>query len=119
MFEFYERRTEPLLPARKFYSRLARSVGWGLALISVSLAVGVAGYHAFCHLGWTDAFVNAAMILSGMGPIAELPTRSAKIFAGCYAIYSGIALISTTAVIFAPIVHRLMHRFHLEGANRD
>lgn len=110
----YERRNEPLLPRPKFYRRLARSIAWGLGLIAVSLAIGILGYHQLGHLGWTDAFLNAAMILSGMGPVAELHGPAAKIFAGCYAIYSGIALISTAGVIFAPVVHRLLHRFHLE-----
>lgn len=86
----------------------------GLGLIASSLIVGILGYHTLAHLGWTDSFLNAAMILSGMGPVAELNNRAAKLFAGCYAIYSGIALISTTAVVFAPVVHRLLHRFHLE-----
>jgi hypothetical protein len=110
----FERRTQPLLPRPKFYRRLARSVTVGLILIGASLAVGMLGYHGFEHLTWTDAFLNAAMILSGMGPVAELHSRGAKIFAGCYAIYSGIALISTVAVIFAPVIHRLTHRFHVE-----
>ncbi len=111
----YERRTDPLLPRPKFYRRLARSATYGAGLITASLVVGMAGYHWLDHLGWIDAFLNAAMILSGMGPVAELHTASAKIFAGIYAIYSGVALISTTAIIFAPVVHRLLHRFHLAG----
>lgn len=109
----YERRTDPLLPWPKFYRRLARSATYGAGLIAVSLLVGMAGYHWLEHLDWIDAFLNAAMILSGMGPVADLHTNSAKIFAGCYAIYSGVALISTSAIIFAPVVHRFIHRFHL------
>ena len=80
----------------------------------MSLVVGILGYHGFEHLSWIDSFLNASMILSGMGPVAELHNTSAKLFAGCYAIYSGIALISTAALVFAPIIHRLIHRFHLE-----
>jgi hypothetical protein len=109
----FEHRNQPLLSRPQFYQRLARSFAYGVVLIGISLLIGIVGYHTLGHLGWTDSFLNAAMILSGMGPVAELHTRTAKIFAGCYAIYSGIALISTTAVIFAPIVHRLLHRFHL------
>jgi hypothetical protein len=115
----FERRTEPLLPRRAFYRRLARSVTVGLALISLSLMVGMFGYHGLAHLTWTDSFLNAAMILSGMGPVAELHARGAKIFAGVYAIYSGIALISTAAIIFAPVVHRGVHRFHLAEDKSD
>jgi len=103
-----------LLPVLRFYRRLARSVAWGLGLIAGSLVIGVLGYHAIAGFDWADSFVNAAMILSGMGPIGELHSVGAKVFAGIYAIYSGVALISTTAVIFAPIIHRLLHRFHLE-----
>jgi len=109
----FEHRAEPLLPRRQFYTRVARNAGYGAVLIVFSLAVGMIGYRAFAHLAWDEAFLNAAMILSGMGPVAELHSRAAKIFAGCYAIYSGIALISTTAVVFAPVLHRLLHRFHL------
>lgn len=93
--------------------RVVRNLAYGLVLIVVSLAIGILGYHQLAGLGWTDAFLNAAMILSGMGPVAELHTRAAKIFAGTYAIFSGIALISTAAVIFAPVLHRMLHRFHL------
>ena len=103
-----------LTPRPQFYRRVARSVSWGLALIATSLVIGILGYHGFEHLSWIDAFLNAAMILSGMGPVAELHSTSAKLFAGWYAIYSGIALISTAALVFAPIIHRLIHRFHLE-----
>jgi hypothetical protein len=115
----FEHRAQPLLPRRKFYRRLARSFTVGMMLLLASLAVGMVGYHELGQLGWTDAFLNTAMILSGMGPVAELHTRAAKIFAGTYAIYSGIALISTAAVIFAPIIHRLLHRFHLADEKAD
>lgn len=115
----YERRTEPLLPRPKFYRRLARSISWGIGLITGSIVIGILGYHFLDHLGWVDAFLNAAMILSGMGPVAELHGTAAKLFAGIYAIYSGVALISTTAIIFAPIIHRLLHRFHLEEKPLD
>ena len=110
----FERRDEPLLPRRKFYHRLARSAGYGTVLILASLVVGTLGYHLLERLAWIDAFLNAAMILSGMGPVGELHHASAKIFAGCYAIYSGIALITSVGVIFAPLLHRLLHQFHLK-----
>ncbi|MEO6002419.1 MAG: hypothetical protein ABIZ04_11780 [Opitutus sp.] len=113
----FESRHSPLLPTRRFYARLARSFAWGTALILVSLVIGMAGYHRFEHLAWIDAFLNASMILSGMGPVAEMHSSGAKLFAGCYAIYSGIALISTAALFFAPIIHRLLHRFHFEDSD--
>ena len=110
----FERRHQPLLPRRQFYRRFARSVALGCGLIAVSLAMGMISYHGLEKLAWLDAFLNAAMILSGMGPVTELHHGGAQLFAGCYAIYSGIALISTAALIFAPLVHRVMHRVHLE-----
>lgn len=111
----FERRRQKLLPRREFYRRLARSFACGIGLILISLVVGTAGYHSLENLPWIDSYLNASMILSGMGPVTELHHPGAKIFAGIYAIYSGIALISTVAVVFAPLVHRLIHRFHLEN----
>jgi hypothetical protein len=110
----FERRRQSLLPRREFLRRLARSVAAGCGLVVFSLGVGIIGYHELAGLGWVDAFVDAAMILSGMGPLSPLRDDTAKIFAGCYAIYCGIALIATVGVIFAPVVHRALHRFHLE-----
>lgn len=104
------------LPSRReFAGRLLRAVLFGSALIAVSLAIGVAGYRVFEHMDWIDAFANAAMILSGMGPLQPLATPGGKIFAGLYAIYSGLALLSIAAIVFAPVVHRFLHRFHLEN----
>ena len=91
----------------------------GVMVIIVSLAIGMIGYHTLEKLSWVDAYVNAAMILSGMGPVATLQTDAGKIFAGCYALYSGIALISVVGIIFAPVIHRLLHKFHLEDKKLD
>ena len=112
----FERRRQPLLPRRVFYGRLARGAGIGLLIVVVSLAIGMAGYHFLEKMSWLDAFVNAAMILSGMGPIGSLQTSAGKLFAGCYALYSGLALITTMGVVFAPVFHRFLHKFHLEAA---
>src|SRR6185503_4797000 len=112
----FEHRASPLLSRRKFYRRIARSLAFGAAIIGGSLAIGMAGYHVFEHLSWLEAFVNAAMILSGMGPLSPIQTNAGKGFAGCYALFSGVAFLSSVGVIFAPIVHRLLHRFHLESA---
>ena len=75
------------------------------------------GYHFFERLNWLDAFLNAAMILAGMGPVNNVNSEAGKIFAGCYAIYSGIAFLSTVAVIFTPVVHRLLHKLHFDEGN--
>jgi hypothetical protein len=110
----YERRDEPLLPRREFYRRLARNAVLALGILFFSLLLGVAGYHHFEAMSWIDSFANASMILSGMGPFGELKTSGGKVFAGCYALFSGVVLLSTIAVFLAPIVHRFMHAFHLE-----
>ena len=110
----FEHHTKPLLPRKEYYRRVARHAALGLIIIAGSLGIGMIGYHFFENLPWIDAFVNAAMILSGMGPVATLQTDGGKIFAGCYAIFSGLALIAILGIIFAPVVHRSLHKFHLE-----
>jgi len=115
----FEHHTKPLLPRKVYYWRLARSAGLGGIIIAVSLGMGMTGYHVFEKLPWIDAFLNAAMILSGMGPVATLQTEAGKIFAGCYALFSGIALITIVGIILAPVVHRFLHKFHLEDEGRD
>jgi hypothetical protein len=107
-----------LLPRREFVHRLGWSVAAGAALIAFSLSIGMVGYHFLGGLPWIDAFLDAAMILSGMGPVAPMQGAAVKLFAGCYAIYCGIALIGTTGVILAPVIHRSLHKFHLEW-NQD
>ena len=119
MAKMFERRKSPLLPRRAFYARLGRSVALAFAIVLVSLGLGMAGYHGFEKLSWLDAFLNAAMILSGMGPVAQIQTPGGKLFAGCYALFSGLALITVMAVIFAPVFHRFLHKFHLEADPRD
>jgi NhaP-type Na+/H+ or K+/H+ antiporter len=114
----FEHRTKPLLPRKEYYHRLAHHAALGVAVIAGSLGIGMIGYHAFENLPWVDAFLNAAMILSGMGPVATLQTDAGKIFAGCYALFSGITLIGILGIIFAPVVHRFLHKFHLEDEDR-
>jgi len=111
----FERRTQPLAHRRVFVHRLVMSAAFGLTLIALSLLAGMVGYHTLVGLPWIDAFLNASMILSGMGPLASPETFAGKLFAGLYALYSGLALIFVAGVILAPVIHRLFHRFHLEG----
>ena len=115
----FESRTKPLLPRHVYYRRIARNTALGAVVLVISLGIGMVGYHELEGLRWIDAFLNAAMILSGMGPVAVIQTNAGKIFAGCYAIFSGIALISILGIIFAPVVHRALHRFHLEDEGRE
>jgi hypothetical protein len=109
----YEHRGEPLLPRRQFLSRLATHGVGAAALVFATLWLGMAGYHWLERLSWLDAYVNAAMILGGMGPVAELHTTAGKLFAGTYALFAGIVFLVVVGVVFAPVVHRAMHRFHL------
>jgi len=111
----YEPISKPVLPRRQFVSRVMRACLVGFGLIVFSLAIGMAGYHWFFpKLDWADAFVNASMILSGMGPLANPETTAAKIFSGVYALYSGLMLVMSAGVIFAPIVHRFLHKLHAD-----
>jgi vacuolar-type H+-ATPase subunit I/STV1 len=111
----FEHVSKPVLPRPQFLSRMMRAILLGVALIAVSLAIGMAGYlYFFPKLDWADAFVNAAMILSGMGPLAMPETTGAKLFSGCYAIYSGLMLVMSAGVVFAPLVHRFLHKLHAD-----
>jgi hypothetical protein len=110
----YEHLSQPLLRWPRFLRRVALSAAIGALLIAISLVLGMAGYHWLVALSWIDAYENAAMILSGMGPIATPATWAGKFFAGTYALYSGVAVLATTAVVFAPIVHRFLHYLHAD-----
>lgn len=114
------KRPRALLPRAVFMARLAANGAIAAAMVVVSLAIGVVGYHLIAHLSWIDALLNASMILAGMGPVDPLPSTAAKLFASAYAIFSGVAFLGIVAVLLAPIVHRFLHRFHLEvGADHD
>jgi hypothetical protein len=114
----FEHHTKPLLPRRVYYQRLARHAAIGVLVILVSLGIGMLGYHCLEKLPWIDAFLNASMILAGMGPVASMQTDAGKLFAGVFALYSGIALIMVLGIIFAPVIHRFLHKFHLEDEGR-
>jgi hypothetical protein len=113
----YETRNHPLLSRRHFLRRMAAHGALAGGLIGLSLFGGMAGYAGFEHLGWTDAFLNASMILGGMGPVDFPKTEAGKLFAGAYALYSGLVFLVAAGLLFAPLAHRLLHRFHLEDAS--
>jgi len=115
----FERRHEPLVPLQRFAARLLRAMLLWLALAVVGLAIGMAGYAASEGMSAIDAFVNAAMILSGMGPVTELKTDGGKLFAGLYAIFSGLFVVIATGFVLAPILHRVLHSFHIEDEKDD
>ena len=110
----FENRHQPVLPLSRFLRRLMWSCTVGLVLILVALGVGMVGYHRLFSLSWIDAFVNAAMILSGMGPMATPHTVGAKLFAGVYALFSGLAVLAIAGIIFAPALHRFLHYLHAD-----
>ncbi|HET9651538.1 MAG TPA: hypothetical protein VFP36_05080 [Usitatibacter sp.] len=110
----YESRHQRLAPLPVFRRRLFTAGTVGLGLVLGSLAIGIAGYMLTERLSFIDGFLNASMILSGMGPVHNPETTAGKLFAGCYAIYCGFAVLGIAALMFAPVVHRLFHRFHIE-----
>lgn len=115
----YEKLDAPLISRRAFAARLIRHGAGALLVLLGSLAIGIAGYSALGNLGLVDAFLNAAMILGGMGPVDQLPNDGAKIFAGVYALYSGVVFLLTAGIVLAPILHRVMHYLHLEADKDD
>ena len=108
----YESRTETPIHSRGFLGRLLVHLGVAVGLLTLSLAGGMAGYMVLEDLPAIDAFLNASMLLGGMGPVNTPKTEVGKLFAGCYALYAGLVFIVTAALIFTPIVHRVLHQFH-------
>jgi hypothetical protein len=111
----YEHRSQPLLPRRLFIRRIAWHVLSALAVIFGSLFIGIIGYHITEGLSWLDSLLNASMILGGMGPVNGLHTNGGKLFASFYALFAGIMFLVTAAILVAPVVHRFLHRLHLEA----
>ena len=116
---FFEHRKEKVISRAHFASRMLIALGLWLALTAAGLAIGIAGYSGFEGMPLTDAFVNAAMILSGMGPVDELHSTAGKLFAGFYAIFSGLVIVIATGFVLAPVFHRILHRFHVESTDED
>jgi len=108
----FEKRQDPLLPREHYLRRTFLHFGVASGLIGFSLLLGMAGYMTFEHLSMVDAFLNAAMLLGGMGPVNAPVTTAGKIFAGFYALYAGLVFLIAAGVIVAPVVHRLLHTFH-------
>lgn len=108
----YETKRQPPIARVKFARRLLAHLLVALGLLFVSLAFGMLGYRFFEDLPWVDAFVNASMLLGGMGPVNMPQTEAGKLFAGLYALYAGLVFIVTAALLFTPILHRLLHHFH-------
>jgi hypothetical protein len=110
----YERRGDDLAPRSIFIRRMLGALGMALGLILVSLSVGMVGYHFLAGLNFIDSLLEASMILGGMGPVNELHSDGAKIFASIYALYSGLLVLALMGIVLAPVVHRIMHQFHVD-----
>jgi hypothetical protein len=110
----YEHRTKPVLPRRDFLRRAAGHLLLGVVIVLASVFAGTLGYHVFVGLTWIDAFLNASMILGGMGPVDPMVTPAGKLFAALYALYSGLFFVAFIGVVLAPWVHRLLHKMHAE-----
>jgi hypothetical protein len=110
----FEKRSEKLLETRAYIRRQALFLLIALGFLMISLVIGMMGYHYIEGLTWLDAFLNAAMIMGGMGPVNTISTDAGKLFAGLYALYSGLGLLVTVGFIAAPLLHRFFHYFHLD-----
>jgi hypothetical protein len=110
----FERKHEKIVPVSVFVRRVLVYIGFAILLILTALAIGMAGYRWIAGLGWIDSLLNASMILGGMGPVDHLTSAHAKVFASLYALFSGLVFIAIMGIIFTPIMHRMLHKFHVE-----
>lgn len=110
----FEKKHQKVISSRRFFWRLGRFLGIALLIIAVALAIGIAGYHWIAGFDWVDSILNASMILTGMGPVGEMHTTPAKLFASAYALFSGLVFIMVMGVVLTPVVHRILHKFHVD-----
>ena len=110
----FEQKHEKLAPLSVFIKRIVASVVMAGILIALALLIGIAGYHWIGGFNWVDSLLEASMILGGMGPVNQLPSPEAKIFASGYALFSGLVFIAIMGVVLAPITHRMLHKFHID-----
>ena len=110
----YERKTQPLLPTRHFLRRMVRHGAIAATVIAVSIAIGVLGFHVWGEEDWLDAFVNTAMLLGGMGQVGDIPSTAGKWFSAFFALYAGLVFIAVSSILFAPVIHRVLHELHAD-----
>ena len=110
----FEHKSESLLTRAQFTKRLVLFLLASLCVLFLALGIGVLGYRYICELSWIDAFLNASMILTGMGPVNIMNTFSAKVFASLYALFSGVIFLTSAGILIAPVFHRIVHRIHLD-----
>jgi len=114
----YEHHDEPLLSRRKFLARFARHGRLAAIVLLFSLAIGTLGFHLLAGQEWLDGFLNSAMLLGGMGPVGEIRFTAGKLFASFYALYAGIVFIGTAGLLMAPVVHRVLHKMHVDEKHK-
>lgn len=115
----FERKHERLAPVGIFAKRVAASLVIALGMIAIALVIGVSGYHWLAGFDCVDSFLEASMILGGMGPVNQLQTDGAKMFASLYALFSGLMFVGIMGVVLSPIVHRFLHKFHIDESADD
>jgi hypothetical protein len=111
----FEHRQQPLISRKAYLRRQGKFTLIALAIVFGSLLMGVAGYHFLEGMTWIDALLNSSMILGGMGPVNPLVTVAGKLFASFYALYAGVVFLLSAGVLFAPLIHRIFHHFHLDS----
>lgn len=115
----YENKHQPVAPLSVFYKRMFKSLFAATIILSACLLIGVLGYHYIAHIAWIDAVHNASMILSGMGPVADIKNAWGKIFSSAYALFSGVAFITNVGFLLAPAAHRFFHKLHVDEKDVD
>jgi len=110
----YENKKQPLAPAKVYYKRVFSNLAVATIILSICLLIGILGYHYIAHIEWIDAVHNASMILSGMGPVADVKNFWGKIFSSAYALFSGVAFITNIGFVLAPVAHRFFHKLHVD-----
>lgn len=115
----FEHKSQKLLPTHRFLRRMAVTFGITAAIVIFVLGAGVLGYHYLADLPWLDALLNAAMILTGMGPVNPMVTPAAKLFATGYALFSGVVFLSAIGIVLSPVFHRIMHKFHVDESTKE
>jgi len=115
----YEHHADKLLPRREFLRRVAKHGGFAAVVLVFSLAIGTLGFHFLAPQSWLDAFLNASMLLGGMGPVGNVEQSIGKLFASFFALYAGIVFLGASALVVAPVLHRVLHKLHLDEQNRQ
>lgn len=110
----YEHKTQQLAPKHIFYKRIYYNLFWVSVVLGIGLLIGILGYHFIAHINWIDSIHNASMILSGMGPVAQIDNVAGKLFSSGYAIFSGVVFIANAGLLLTPLLHRLMHKLHMQ-----